>query len=184
MKQSSTIRFFGGARSDEEDGDSSASYFIRRRRSSGPQISDKNEAENFTGSNYERPLGGLSSPAFRTLLKHSLLATFEFSDPKFMQKSSKIFFWQKPQNCSSFDSTKNSSGKLDRLKNRALTHFSMTWEILLRFRVAPSRVCCRMFTLSASMQTLSMLWASSNTTMHSFCISLDIIPDTLGSNRY
>uniref|UniRef100_A0A0A9G855 Uncharacterized protein n=1 Tax=Arundo donax TaxID=35708 RepID=A0A0A9G855_ARUDO len=53
-----------------------------------------------------------------------------------------------------------------------------------RFRSAPSRVCLRILTLSASMQTLSMLCASSNTTTHSFCISLDTMLATLGSSRY
>ena len=55
---------------------------------------------------------------------------------------------------------------------------------LATLRCAPSTVCWRMLTLSASMHTLSMLCASSNTTMHSFSRSRDTMPDTLGSSRY
>ena len=52
------------------------------------------------------------------------------------------------------------------------------------FRPATSNVCCRKFTDSASMHTLSMLCASSNTTTHSFSSSLLTRLLTLGSSKY
>lgn len=64
------------------------------------------------------------------------------------------------------------------------TYLSISCFILLRFLVAPSRVCLLTLTLRASMHTLSILCASSNTTTDSLCSSFEIIPATFGSSKY
>jgi hypothetical protein len=51
-------------------------------------------------------------------------------------------------------------------------------------REAASREAGRKATLSASMQTVSMLWASSKTTTHSFSRSRETRLATLGSSMY
>lgn len=69
-------------------------------------------------------------------------------------------------------------------KIKLVGYLSICCDIWVRFLAAPSSVCFLMLTLRASMQTLSMLWASSKTTTHSFCISLEMKLATLGSSRY
>ena len=61
---------------------------------------------------------------------------------------------------------------------------SILFDRLAMFLPAASRVCCRRFTLSASMHTLSMLCASSKTTTHSFSSSRLTSELTLGSSKY
>lgn len=58
------------------------------------------------------------------------------------------------------------------------SHLSIACPSRVRFRVAPSTVCWRMLTESASMHTLSMLCASSKTTMLSRSNSREMIPET------